>query len=321
LTPIPSYGELAQRTDAPPRSSWGLFGDLGTIARLTPERVRDAVRVVQTGEVFDLDWSLDAFQPPTGGTRSLPQHHLFQKRPTHRDDYVDSLYLQASTHIDGLRHQAHDEYGFYNGTDPDEFVAGGGPLGVERWARHGIVGRGVLVDIDRFLIETRGHGLDHRAGEAFGIDLLDAAARTQGVEVREGDILLLHTGWCQYYIEDLTKEEREALRGALVCSGLAQSEAALAWLWDHGVALVAADNPAVEVVPSIPNPDFLGVSPDGRIHPAAIAMLGLPFGELWRLDELADACAADGRREMLVVVSPLRLPGAVGSPANALAIR
>jgi hypothetical protein len=49
--------------------------------------------------------------------------------------------------------------------------------------------------------------------------------------------------------------------------------------------------------------------------------LGLPLGEFWVLDELADDCAADGRHEFMLVAPPLNIPGAVGSPMNPIAIK
>ena len=57
------------------------------------------------------------------------------------------------------------------------------------------------------------------------------------------------------------------------------------------------------------------------MHPHLLGRLGIPIGELWWLDALADACAADGRYEFLVTSAPLNLPGGIGSPANALALR
>jgi hypothetical protein len=57
------------------------------------------------------------------------------------------------------------------------------------------------------------------------------------------------------------------------------------------------------------------------LHWPLIALLGMHLGELWRLDELADECAADGRYEFMLVAKPLNLLGGFGSPANAVAIR
>jgi hypothetical protein len=57
------------------------------------------------------------------------------------------------------------------------------------------------------------------------------------------------------------------------------------------------------------------------MHRPLIALLGLLLGECWKLDELAAACAADGKYEFLLTAKPLNLIGGVGSPANALAVK
>jgi hypothetical protein len=57
------------------------------------------------------------------------------------------------------------------------------------------------------------------------------------------------------------------------------------------------------------------------VHFSLLALLGLPLGELFDLDALADAVAADGRSACLLTSAPLRLRHGVASPANALAIR
>jgi hypothetical protein len=50
-------------------------------------------------------------------------------------------------------------------------------------------------------------------------------------------------------------------------------------------------------------------------------MLGMPLGELWDLDALAEDCAADGRYEFFLTSAPLYVPGGVGSPINAYALK
>jgi hypothetical protein len=60
---------------------------------------------------------------------------------------------------------------------------------------------------------------------------------------------------------------------------------------------------------------------NGMSHRPLIALLGMLLGELWRLDELAAECAADGRYDFLLTAKPLDLIGGVGSPANAMAIK
>lgn len=64
--------------------------------------------------------------------------------------------------------------------------------------------------------------------------------------------------------------------------------------------------------------DSLG---SGLLHPHLIALLGMVVGELWKLDDLAVDCAADGVYDFMLVVKPLNLTGGVGSPANATAVK
>jgi kynurenine formamidase len=318
---MPTYEELKRRNDVPAGTSWGLLGDLGTIGRLTPAIKKAAVQTVQTGETFNLDWPINAFDPPPSPTRHLAAHYIFQRNPNHRDDYLDSFYLQSTTQIDGLRHHRHAEAGFYNFAKDEEIQAGSGPIGIEQWADFGIVGRGVLIDVERYLAHSRGRGLDHRAGEAFSAEILDQALTWQQIELREADILLIRTGWAGFYFRELIQEQRQALPGDNHSPGLEQSEKSLAWLWDSRAAMVASDNIGVEALPVVEDSPFLSIDPTGMMHQSMIALLGLALGELWRLEELADACDVDSRYEMLVICKPLSLTGGVGSPANAMAIR
>src|SRR5690606_17146415 len=104
---IPTYDELLARTDAPAGSAWGLWGaddQLGTLNLLTPDRVVRAAGLVRTGRRFNLDHPVNAFEPYPSGTRRPAQHHTFANNPYHRDDWVDSFYMQSSSQIDSLRH-------------------------------------------------------------------------------------------------------------------------------------------------------------------------------------------------------------------------
>jgi len=56
-------------------------------------------------------------------------------------------------------------------------------------------------------------------------------------------------------------------------------------------------------------------------HTVLLPMLGLPLGEMFFLDDLADDCAADGTYEFMFTSAPLNLPHGVASPPNALAIK
>jgi len=321
-----SYAELLARTDRPAGSTWGLFGDddeLGMLNHLTPDRVVRAAGLVRRGTVFNLDLPVGAFDLPLLH-RTPPLHTIFADPPYRRDDKLDGLYLQGSTQVDGLRHFAHPKHGFYNGMPESEITPGNPMLGVNRMAEHGIVGRGVLLDVATYL----GDRLDHRGRTTFTVRDLDATASAQGVQLEPGDIVLIRTGWLGF-VFGLDRDERLRMPDDVRSTGLVQSEATLRWIWEHQLALIAADNLAVEVMPPVPtsphftDPDLSGMQGfhRGMAHPVLIGLLGLPLGELWSLDELAEDCRGDGVWEFMLSAHPLNVMGGVGSPANALAIK
>jgi kynurenine formamidase len=88
----------------------------------------------------------------------------------------------------------------------------------------------------------------------------------------------------------------------------------VAWLYEHEIAAVAMDTVAVEVQPAEQGTGL-------PLHGALLRDLGLTLGELFDLEALATDCAEDGVYEFLFVAQPLRIPGAIGSPINPLAIK
>jgi hypothetical protein len=55
------------------------------------------------------------------------------------------------------------------------------------------------------------------------------------------------------------------------------------------------------------------------LHQHCLFRTGVNLGELWRLSELAEWLRANNRSRFLLTAPPLRLPGAVGSPATPVA--
>jgi kynurenine formamidase len=326
---VPTYRELTGRVDGPPGSSWGLFGpddQLGTLNFLTAEHTAAAAALVRRGVTFNLDYPLNTFVPSIAGTRPPTEHHIFANNPNHRDDWLDSFYLQSTSQVDGLRHIRHPRHGFYGGV-PDSSIGVGTPdLGIQLLAERGIAGRGVLLDAVRYFADI-GRPLDFTTMVRFTPDDLDAIAAHCGVTVHPGDIVLLRTGFAEEWVRRTVSQRAEPRAGA---TGLDQSEDVLAWLWDHQVAMVAADNGGLESFPVRPDSGWVdpdeplperGPSHNGMLHRPLLALLGMVIGELWKLDELAADCAADGRHEFLLTVKPLNVPGGVGSPPNAMAIK
>ncbi len=223
---------------------------------------------------------------------------------------------QGSSQWDGLRHVRYKQFGYYGGRQEEDLA--GADLGIDRMAEQGIVTRGVLIDVPAF---RAAHGRDCPADqrEPVSVQEIDAICAWERVRLRPGDILLLRTGWLAWYLA-LDEAGRSRLKGSLHngdggldCPGLASGVATAQWLWDHQVAAVAADNPALEV---------LRVEPEvGFLHRFLIPMLGMPIGEFWYLEGLHQACLDDRRFTCCLFSQPLRMPRAAGSPSNALAVR
>ncbi|MGI9657429.1 MAG: cyclase family protein, partial [Gaiellaceae bacterium] len=265
------------------------------------------------GTVFALNWDI-ALPAPAFFKRQTVKHTVFEKYPGFAvDDYLDSFWPQASSQWDGLRHIGDDDNGFYNGATLDEVTATGGKLGIEHWARRGIAGRGVLVDVARFAHETA-VALD--PFDFFAIDsaLISEVLASRGVALRQGDILILRTGWVEAY-EELNQQEREELAAQVRpgSPGLHGADVP-GFLWDNRVAAIAADNPGLEA-------GYPERGSDLSLHRALIARLGMPLGELWDLRRLAADCERDGRYEFFLTSAPLHVSGGVGSPPNVLALK
>lgn len=309
--PIPPYDDLPVHAGAPAGSSWGIWGDhdvLGCLNLLTPDRTRAGAASVRTGRVFALGLEAELPDPPLFGRPRFRHEVTGPPGGSGHDDLLHEWNTQSSSQWDGFRHIAHDEHGFYGGVADEAH-------GIHHWARRGIAGRGVLVDIGRWR-EAQGRPLDCGAADVITPDDVLACIADQGTEVRTGDVLLLRTGWVAWY-RSRDRRARDELARALSAPGLAPGEATSRMLWDLHVAAIAADNPALEVWPrSDP-----GRGPDAFAHTSLLPLLGLPIGELWDLDALASDCAADGTYDCFITSAPLNVSGGVASPPNALAIR
>lgn len=318
----PTRAELKRRPGRLRGTSWHLFAEpwRGAPSFAGQQEALAAIRSVEHGESFGLDYPVDAFTPGMSKARKPVEHVIYANHPAHRDDYLDSFYLQSSTQLDGLRHRRADDVGFYADVPDERITAGAEDLGVQVWAEQPIVTRGVLLDLAGFC-ESAGMPVDHGAGQAFGVELVEATLRAQSVEIRAGDVVMVHTGWSERFL-GMPEQQRLAQRESGRASGLAQSEELLDWAWDSGAALLAADNFAVESLPPASSSPFIESAPNdrGMMHQEFLAKLGLPLGELWRLGPLARRMRELDRWSAMLVIKPLNVTGATGSPANATAV-
>jgi kynurenine formamidase len=314
----PLYKELPVIPETGVHHNWGVFGaddEFGTLNFLSAEGARAAARLAREGVTIDLSLPLDLPDPPLSGRRQGYSRHVDKMR-TGRDDKLDGFYLQGSTQWDGLQHIRYREFGYYGGRE--EADLDNGALGIDRVAnRGGIVGRGVLLDVAGWATET---GVRLAPDERHGItpDEFEAVLEWEGCQTRPGDVLLVRTAWVAWYLA-LPQAERAALsgrlhnrEGGLECPGLDPAADTAAWLWDHRIAAVAVDNPAVETLRVRREEGFL--------HRLLIPLLGMQLGEFWNLEELATHCRDRGQYDFLFVSVPLKVPGGVGSPGNGVAV-
>lgn len=308
----PRYADLPllteERDERHAWDHWGAGDPYGALNLITPAVRQAALASVRSGDVINLDLPLDEPSPTLFGRR--PYRHTFTE-PSARnfvDDSIDDLFPQASTQWDGFRHLVIPGFGTAGvhvdvHTDRDT-------LGVQHWAKTGIISRGVLVDLSPRILEAL--AADPAAPvDPIEVDELADALAAQGAELREGDILCIRTGWMQYY-HDADAAEREAVSKRFTWPGLVGSAEMAEFLWDSGIAAVTADNPGLEAAP--------GRRGAGSLHRRVLALLGIPFGELFDFDELAPRLQSEGRTDFLFVAVPLNLPGGVGSTGNAVAV-
>jgi hypothetical protein len=321
---LPAYDELPVRPELPPNSSWGLWGDsdhLGCLNLLTPDRVKAGIATVRDGAVFPLNLELELPNPPLFNRSVLRHDVLWIDDGDGHDDELSTWNTQASSQWDGFRHVRHPQYGFYNGIADEEH-------GVDHWARKGIVGRAVLCDVARWRARN-GRPIDCATNDVITGDDVTATLEDQATTVEPGDILLLHTGWVEWY-RSLDEEGRQRLAVPPTCApGLAPGTATVRLLWDLHIAAVAADNPGLEIEPAGSNLSSAELAdtrqPDRHhersAHFSLLPLLGIPIGELWDLSALAEACASDRRWTCLLSSAPLNLASGVATPPNAIAIR
>jgi len=313
---LPNFDELPVATGAPPQSAWWLFGrddQVGMFNLQTPERIAAAARLVQKGAMFPLNWELELPNPPLYN-RGAVRHTIFAN-PYGHDDALDNFYPQASSQWDTLSHVGHPQHGFYNGLTNAEVTGKPGTrMGLENWARRGIAGRGVMLDMARYLA-SKGDPIDCATDRRFTVEELEGCREAQGVEIQAGDVLLIRTGWTDWYMTtDRATRAGLANTANLRAPGILAGEAMARYLWDLHIVAAASDCPALEAWPP-------RAETGGFLHQYLLALFGIAIGELWDLGRLADDCATDHRYEFFLTSAPLNKLGGVGSPPNAIAFK
>ncbi|MDR3069725.1 MAG: cyclase family protein [Propionibacteriaceae bacterium] len=311
---LPSFKEL-ERVDGMPLA-WGIFGDqdsVGLFNLVTPQKSLAAKDLIRKGAVFPLDVPFGSISPPFF-QRGTPRHTVYSNFPGEAfEDVYDNYNPQALSQWDSLGHIAVWPERFYNDVASRQ-IAGGERNTIRSWSDHGIVTRGVLLDVSE-AVRDRG-GPSARA--ALSVNDLEQARIRAGATIEVGDVLMFYTGFLEWHA-GLPAGERRRLSqfDSLVSPGIEQSEEMAEYLWDLHIAGIATDAVAVEAFPPDRSEE---ARPYGFMHRVLIGSFGLALGEAWYLQDLMEDCRADGVSEFMLVSVPFRAPG-VSSPANAIAVK
>lgn len=288
-------------------SRWGADDQLGSANHVTPESVLAALDLVKLGQTHPLgivippgipaypprSMALQIVQTGQQWGRSLEQDYGW---PLVFNDDLAQLWWGMGSQIDGLGHFGVEQM-FYNCNDGKDI---GNLTGLTRLGIHNVpplVGRGVLIDM-------AGHfGVEHLgSGQAFTAADIREAIAAQEVEIREGDVILFHTGWTD------AKLATEPEAWFATQPGLSNDAATYVASLDP--MAVGADNWGIDVIPPVEGEKvFFG-------HGVFLKENGIYLLEVMNTGRLA----AENVKEFLFVLGQARVEGAVQMMINPVAL-
>jgi len=287
-------------------SKWGADDELGAANYVTPEQVLMATKLVKKGESHPLgivvDPNMPAF-PPRGMMLQIVQPEQQSGRfrtefgwPVVYNDDIAQLWFGTGPQIDGLGHLGQSDV-YYNCNKGVDFakITGLTKLGVDKIPP--MIGRGVMID----MAKHAGMAI-LPAGHAFGADDIKAAATAQGVEIRQGDVVLFHTGWTDGMLE------KEPLKWVAGEPGITNDGAT--YLASMNVMAVGSDTWGVDAVPPKKGDKVF------YAHQILIAEHGIYLLETMNTGRLAK----EGVHEFMFVLGQARIKGTVQMIINPVAM-
>jgi kynurenine formamidase len=181
----------------------------------------------------------------------------------------------------------------------------GAHLDIAHYPKELLVNRGVLLDVARF-VQRNASPLP----PAFNItdEHLAETARHQGVRIREGDTVLIRTGWGKLFAGDPATYKGDNAAGVGV--------AGARWLARGKPAAVGNDTLTFEVRPPIAFPPEVPQFQVFPVHMILIPDHGIGIIENYFLEEIAAA----KEYEFLLVVPPIKIRGGTGSALRSFAL-
>jgi kynurenine formamidase len=294
------------------QSPWGADDEIGRLNLITEQSRSEILSRISGGRSYDL--SVEYFIGMPSWQAAGDPHYRIWMTHTPGGTVVDdplgvgqtmnehvsytgsavSMYTHTGTHIDSLNHFGLDGK-IWNGFSAADH------LGDRGWQVAGaenippIIARGVLIDV------ATAKGVDMLAdGYRVTRDDLINALGQQGVELHEGDVVLIRTGWMKLY------EDASAFMANSPGLGMA---AAKFLVEENGAMIVGADNLSFEAFPSEVDGNYV------PIHTYLLAQHGVPILELVNLEGLAE----DRVYEFAFVGASLKLRGADAAPIRPIA--
>lgn len=213
-------------------------------------------------------WPLNGMAIPLPGRISPVHTHMTLRESglCNGTGWDDELHFntQLSSQWDSLVHWQHQSSGLaYNGTvvtredlmGPKTTSINSMPT-LDHWhAAGGLVARGILIDFKAWYetrVRTEGktaeddfvfHPLD---GHRITVEEIEEVARAQGVEFREGDVLIIRTGLTEVLASPQPQDLAKLQMGKI--SGMHGNVQSARWLWNKHFSAVAGDSWAFEAL-------------------------------------------------------------------------
>jgi kynurenine formamidase len=290
-----------------PASPWGPSDQTGATNRVTAAVTKAAAAEIQTGKVITMSYPLTDGVPLFGtrftktiltATSLAPGASFGENELT----YMEDTWLSQShvgTHLDGMGHIGRKDC-YYNQT----------PMGLENLKSFAT--RGVIIDAVK-VFQAAGKFKGNSACKKPCLDKgtvitsadLQAGLKMYNVTLREGDIVIIHTGWGDLF-EQFPAQNATYNSGA---PGIGKDAAN--WLASQKVVAVGTDTWVVEVIPG-ENPKEAFI-----VHNILLTDNGIHILENVRTDLIAAEAAATKRATFFFNMT---VPKAVGLTGNFVAI-
>ena len=293
-----------------------VHGGLGSAEAQSRPTADDLVRMVKGARAFDLSFTWNEqspvlnLNPPYAFALNRTHrmtHEIFGQVPGSRVSWASDIMYFSGQHgaptIDAIGHIGRD-LKLHGGVDAVAATATpagiGNDLGIDSFPADLMLNRMVFLDVARQLAGGKPDPLPP-GFEITGRHLEDAM-KAHGVEVRRGDSLMIRTGWGQYFGKDNARYLGEQSPGP--------GQDAARWIIDRGVRLAGDDTATFEKRPAAYGKELFSV------HMMLLADSGIYIVENANLEGLSAAPV----HVALLVLTPLKIQGATGSPLRALAV-